>query len=182
MVRAMALSLTVDRMDSPVGGLVLVSRGDELVALAFEDRAERALAALGRRHGEVTLVPGTAPAALRDAVASYFGGAIGALDALRVRTGGTPFQQAVWQALRAIPAGTTTSYARLARAIGRPSAVRAVGLANGSNPVAIVVPCHRVIGEDGSLTGYGGGLERKRWLLAHERASPQGTFPQCSPR
>jgi methylated-DNA-[protein]-cysteine S-methyltransferase len=96
-----------------------------------------------------------------------------ALDAIEVDTGGTPFQQRVWQELRRIPAGSTRSYSEVARAIGRPSAVRAVAAANGANPVSIVIPCHRVIGADGSLTGYGGGLHRKRWLLAHERrASP----------
>jgi methylated-DNA-[protein]-cysteine S-methyltransferase len=178
----MALLLTVDRIGSPLGALLAVSCGDDLVALAFEDRAARALAGLRRRHGDVALAPGAAPVAVREALGRYFRGATGALDALPVRTGGTPFQQAVWQALRAIPAGTTTSYARLARAIGRPAAVRAVGLSNGANPVSIVVPCHRVIGEDGSLTGYGGGLERKRWLLDHERAAGQGTFPACSLR
>jgi len=86
-----------------------------------------------------------------------------------VETGGTPFQQEVWRSLRAIPCGTTTSYGKLAAQIGRPAAVRAVGLANGANPVAVVIPCHRVIGSNGSLTGYGGGLERKRWLLDHEK-------------
>jgi methylated-DNA-[protein]-cysteine S-methyltransferase len=86
-----------------------------------------------------------------------------------VRTGGTDFQRRVWAALRHIPAGTTTTYGGLARVIGQPSASRAVGLANGANPIAIVVPCHRVIGADGTLTGYGGGIERKRFLLAHER-------------
>jgi methylated-DNA-[protein]-cysteine S-methyltransferase len=85
-----------------------------------------------------------------------------------VLTNGTPFQQTVWAALREIPCGQTISYATLARRIGRPSAVRAVGLANGANPVGIVIPCHRVIGANGTLTGYGGGLDRKRWLLSHE--------------
>ena len=97
-----------------------------------------------------------------------FTGALTALDALPVATAGTPFQRAVWQALREIPCGTTVSYAALAQKIGKPSAMRAVGLANGSNPIGVVVPCHRVIGADGSLTGYGGGLDRKRWLLDHE--------------
>jgi O-6-methylguanine DNA methyltransferase len=90
------------------------------------------------------------------------------LDFVAVKTGGTPFQRMVWSALREIPAGAPTSYGELAKSIGRASAVRAVGLANGANPIGIVVPCHRVIGANGSLTGYGGGLERKQWLLAHE--------------
>ena len=88
---------------------------------------------------------------------------------LPVQTAGTPFQREVWQALRKILCGATVSYAQLAERIGRSTAVRAVGLANGSNPVGIVVPCHRVIGSNGSLTGYGGGIERKRWLLEHEK-------------
>jgi methylated-DNA-[protein]-cysteine S-methyltransferase len=102
------------------------------------------------------------------ALAAYFAGSVNAIDGLPTATGGTEFQRMVWRALRQIPCGETISYATLARRIGRPAAVRAVGLANGANPISIVVPCHRVIGSDGSLTGYGDGLERKRWLLAHE--------------
>ena len=107
----------------------------------------------------------------------YFTGDLGAIDGLRAETGGTSFQRRVWSALREIPVGTTISYAELARRIGQPAAFRAVGLANGGNPIGIVVPCHRVIGANASLTGYGGGIERKRWLLAHEgvdvvRAAP----------
>jgi methylated-DNA-[protein]-cysteine S-methyltransferase len=97
--------------------------------------------------------------------------AVPALDGLTVTTGGTDFQRSVWKALRAIPAGETRTYGQLAAAIGSPKAVRAVGLANGRNPVALIVPCHRVIGANGTLTGYAGGLERKRWLLQHEGAS-----------
>jgi methylated-DNA-[protein]-cysteine S-methyltransferase len=111
------------------------------------------------------------PNSLIRAVSSYFDGDLKAIDNLPVQTAGTPFQSEVWRALRGIPCGSTVSYAELARRIGRPAAVRAVGLANGSNPVGIVVPCHRVIGADGSLTGYGGGIERKRWLLSHERVA-----------
>jgi methylated-DNA-[protein]-cysteine S-methyltransferase len=115
----------------------------------------------------------TNPAGLTDAIAAYFAGDLAAIDGLPVETRGTPFQRAVWSGLRAIPCGTTVSYSELARRIGRPAAVRAVGLANGANPVGVVVPCHRVIGKGGTLVGYGGGLERKRWLLAHERAQTQ---------
>lgn len=102
------------------------------------------------------------------ALQRYFDGEITALDAIPVAFSGTPFQKKVWTALRTIHAGTTLSYGDLARRIGEPAAVRAVGLANGRNPIGVVVPCHRVIGSDGSLTGYGGGLPRKRWLLDHE--------------
>ena len=111
---------------------------------------------------------GKAPDSIREPLADYFNGDLNALDRIEVATNGTAFQEAAWAALRDIPAGATRSYAEQAAAIGRPKAVRAVGLANGANPVAIVNPCHRVIGADGELTGYGGGLDRKRWLLAHE--------------
>jgi O-6-methylguanine DNA methyltransferase len=102
---------------------------------------------------------------------AYFDGDLGAIDTLPVETGGTELQRSVWAALRAIPAGETRSYGALAAQIARPTAARAVGHANGANPVGVVVPCHRVIGADGSLTGYAGGIERKRWLLAHEGVS-----------
>jgi methylated-DNA-[protein]-cysteine S-methyltransferase len=108
---------------------------------------------------------------MRDAFSAYFAGEIGQIHTTPWRTAGTAFQRSVWQALCDIPPGVTESYGQLAARIGKPKAVRAVGLANGANPVAIVVPCHRVIGASGGLTGYGGGLHRKRWLLAHEGAA-----------
>jgi methylated-DNA-[protein]-cysteine S-methyltransferase len=100
---------------------------------------------------------------------AYFAGNVRALDDIEVLPAGTPFQQRVWAVLRTIPAGETRSYAEVARAIGQPTAVRAVARANATNPIALVIPCHRVIGSDGKLTGYGGGLPNKKWLLAHER-------------
>ena len=106
---------------------------------------------------------------MKDALARFFAGDVEAIAPLAVRTNGTDFQRRVWAALRRIPAGRTTTYGELAATIGAPAASRAVGLANGANPIAIVVPCHRVIGANGTLTGYGGGLARKRWLLDHER-------------
>jgi methylated-DNA-[protein]-cysteine S-methyltransferase len=121
-------------------------------------------------HGaSIRLVPGRARP-VRDRLESYFGGDIHAIDAIPVRTGGTPFQNKVWTALRTIPPGSTLTYGRLAQKIRKPTAIRAVGHANGANPVSVVVPCHRLIGADGTLTGYGGGLHRKQWLLAHEGA------------
>ena len=123
---------------------------------------------LARHAPGARLVPGRAPEAVRAAVQAYFGGDVRALDAVVVKTGGTAFQRAVWAALRAIPAGQTRSYGQLAVSIGAPKAVRAAGLANGQNPIAVIVPCHRVIGANGTLTGYAGGVERKRWLLRHE--------------
>jgi methylated-DNA-[protein]-cysteine S-methyltransferase len=103
-------------------------------------------------------------------LAGYFAGDTAALDGIDVELNGTPFQRRVWEALRGVPAGQTASYAEIARRIDAATAVRAVGAANGANPVAIVVPCHRIIGSSGSLTGYGGGLDRKQWLLRHEGA------------
>lgn len=126
---------------------------------------------LTRHAPGAVVIEGRAPETVRRAVEAYFGGDVRALDGVEVRTGGTDFQRTVWKALRAIPAGETRTYGQLAAAIGSPKAVRAAGLANGQNPVAVIVPCHRVIGANGTLTGYAGGLERKRWLLEHERTA-----------
>jgi O-6-methylguanine DNA methyltransferase len=119
-------------------------------------------------YGSYTLEEAAAPLALTQALQAYFDGNIGALAEVRIATGGTPFQREVWNALRSIPAGTTISYGLLAASLGRAGASRAVGAANGANPIPIVVPCHRVIGANGTLTGYGGGLAHKKWLLEHE--------------
>ena len=163
------MRLTIDRLSKPIGSLLLVSDDDGRVrALDFGDYEARMLRLLKTFYGDTTLAPGPAPASARRALDAYFAGDLTAIDDVPVATGGTPFQRTVWAALRRIPAGTTTSYGALAATIGRPSAMRAVGLANGSNPVAVIVPCHRVIGADKSLTGYGGNLPRKRWLLEHE--------------
>jgi methylated-DNA-[protein]-cysteine S-methyltransferase len=140
-----------------------------LRALEFADHEFRVHRFLRDHYGEYSLQDGAAPKSVVSALDAYFAGDLAALDRIKVATNGTPFQRKVWQALRKIPAGTTISYGQLAAQIGRPSASRAVGAANGSNPVAIVVPCHRVIGANGTLTGYGGGLPRKRWLLDHEQ-------------
>lgn len=165
------LTLTLDRVASPVGEVLVVTDADGAVrALDFHDFEDRMRRLLRRHYGEVVLTPGRAPEPVRAAVAAYFAGDLAAFDAVEVRTGGTDFQRRVWAALRDIPAGETRSYGQLAAAIGAPKAMRAVGLANGANPVGVIVPCHRVIGAGGTLTGYAGGLERKRWLLAHEAA------------
>lgn len=166
-------TLTVDRVATPVGQVLLVTDGQGAVrALDFSDYEARMLRLLRRHCGrDPVLVGGRAPEAVRGAVEAYFSGDVRALDELAVKTGGTAFQKSVWAALRAIPAGETRSYGQLAAAIGAPKAVRAAGLANGQNPVAVIVPCHRVIGANGTLTGYAGGLERKRWLLKHEGAA-----------
>jgi methylated-DNA-[protein]-cysteine S-methyltransferase len=165
------LNLTLERLPSPIGTILLVCDDDAIRALDFADYEPRMKQILRRHFGEVELAEGKAPRRIADAVRAYFAGRIDAIDQLPTATGGTEFQRGVWAALRRIPAGATWSYGALAAHIGKPLARRAVGLANGSNPISIVVPCHRVIGADGSLTGYGGGMERKRWLLRHEGAA-----------
>jgi methylated-DNA-[protein]-cysteine S-methyltransferase len=159
---------SITTIESPVGPLTIAARGDRVCLLHFGPDT----AAIRRRLG--VWYPGHAverhpdPAGAVTALTEYFRGRISALDDVPVELNGTPFQRQVWNALRRIRAGATASYAGLARTIGMPSSVRAVGAANGANPVALIVPCHRVIGSNGSLTGYGGGLDRKRWLLQHE--------------
>jgi methylated-DNA-[protein]-cysteine S-methyltransferase len=158
-------------METPIGAIQLVWQPDALVMLSFDENEERLFAHLKRHYGPCELTPREAPAAIRGPIEAYFQGDIEAIDRIPVKFDGTEFQQLAWNALRTIPAGTTISYSDQAKRIGRPTATRAVGLANGSNPIGIVVPCHRVIGANGSLTGYGGGMDRKRWLLEHERLS-----------
>ena len=164
--------LLIDQVDTPLGPFKLIAdQGGRLHAAGWDDnqtngRMERAFT----DNPRVRLVPASDPGGLTAAIRAYFAGHLAAIDALPIaQVAGTPFQRLVWQALRTIPCGQTRSYGDIARQIGRPSAVRAVGLANGSNPIGVIVPCHRVIGAGGKLVGYGGGIERKRWLLAHER-------------
>lgn len=147
-------------MPSPVGELMLITDGSALTGLYMQNDKHAA-----RREKAIR-----DDVKLRDAIEqlqAYFEGRLRDFD-LPFAATGTPFQQRVWTALCDIPYGETISYGELARRIGQPTASRAVGLANGQNPISIIVPCHRVIGANGTLTGYGGGLERKRWLLAHE--------------
>ncbi|MEP9401714.1 methylated-DNA--[protein]-cysteine S-methyltransferase [Sphingomonas sp. VNH70] len=160
-----------ERLSSPIGEVVVLTDGaGALRALDFADFDARMRRLLDRHYGvggwRITAASGRSDAAR--AVTAYFAGDLSAIDGIATATGGTAFQRAVWAALREVRCGRTVSYGELAVAIGRPSAVRAVGLANGANPVAIVVPCHRIIGRSGALTGYAGGVARKRWLLAHE--------------
>jgi len=165
------LRLWTDRIRTPIGELILVADGEgRLCAVGWADRLDRLTRGLDRTFGDgrYALERRRNPGGLTAAISAYFAGDLGALDSLPVAPAGTPFQTRVWTALRAIPCGTTMSYSELARRIGRPASVRAVGHANGANPVGVVVPCHRLVGKDGSLTGYGGGIFRKRWLLAHE--------------
>ena len=167
------------RIDTPLGSMALV-HGDDgwLWAAEFLDDEARLRQSL-KRFGIAPVVEvGTAPAELSGAFAAYFAGSLHALEELPTGVVGSGFERAVWAELRRIPPGETRSYGELARAIGGSANARAVGGANGRNPLAIVVPCHRVIGADGSLTGYAGGLTRKAWLLAHEgwEAPQQGLF------
>ncbi len=166
------MHLQLERYAAPLAPLLLVTDDEgALRALDFADHESRMQRLLRLHYGDVLLQKGAPPKSVLRALDAYFDGQFAALDDIQVATGGTPFQRAVWRAVRAIPPGATSSYGRIARALGRPGAGRAVGAANGANPTAIVVPCHRVIGASGALTGYGGGLPRKQWLLDHERVA-----------
>ena len=163
-----------DKMSTPLGPAILIADESGALRMFFwEDQDTSWRTAFERRHVGAEVIPRRDPFGHVAALTRYFEGEIAALDGIVVAYAGTPFQEKVWNALRSIEVGTTLSYGGLARRIGEPKAVRAVGVANASNPIGIVVPCHRVIGSDGRLTGYGGGLPRKRWLLDHEfRHSP----------
>jgi methylated-DNA-[protein]-cysteine S-methyltransferase len=164
--------LRLDRLATAIGDALIVT--DDTGCLRAFDWAdhESDMARLLRLHyGSVVPKPGAAPQIIRRLLQSYFEGDIGCLGAIEWRTAGTAFQRSVWAGLTKIAPGKTLSYGALAAELGRPKSVRAVGTANGANPISVVVPCHRVIGADGSLTGYGGGIERKRWLLNHEGAA-----------
>ncbi|QRE75057.1 methylated-DNA--[protein]-cysteine S-methyltransferase [Methylobacterium aquaticum] len=166
----------VGTLPSPIGTMLLVFDEEaRLRALDWSDHEERMRRLLRLHYGTAfALRDAAVPSAIHDPLAAYFAGDLGAIDGLAVCTNGTAFQREVWAALRTIPAGTTLSYGALAQRLGRTKAVRAVGLANGANPVGLVVPCHRVIGANATLTGYGGGLHRKQWLLTHEGVSLGG--------
>src|SRR4051812_38819612 len=166
------LSFFCDRINTPIGELLVVAdEAGKLRAIDWTDHESRMsrLLRLHYRPDGYKLEPVHNPHGLTNVILRYFSGDIHAIDNIAVQTAGTPFQRRVWNELRRIPSGAIVSYGKLAEQIARPKAVRAVGLANGANPIGIVVPCHRIIGSNGSLTGYGGGLERKRWLLEHER-------------
>lgn len=167
--------ISIQTIDSPIGPLTTAERAGRVCLLHFgadgpavDQMFERWYPGEPRNRQELP--------AVAVILGRYFSGEIGALDTVPVELNGTPFQKNVWQALRRIPSGTTISYAELAKRIGDPAAVRAVGTANGANPVAVIVPCHRVIGSNGRLTGYGGGLDRKQWLLEHEGVVSRSLF------
>jgi len=158
-----------EMIDSPVGPLLLTADDAGLTGVRFDARWSADLR-IGTPESEAARIIAAARAQLDE----YFAGRRTHFD-LPLAPVGTPFQRRVWAALAEIPFGRAISYLELARTIGDPRAVRAVGGANGKNPLPIVLPCHRVIGADGSLTGFGGGIERKRWLLVHEGAIPRAT-------
>jgi len=160
--------LQMATVPSPIGNVLLVADGQQLVSLDFEEYAARMDLLLTKRYGQYHLVSTPDPAGAVTRLGRYFAGDLTAFDGAAVTPGGTAFQNTVWQALRDIPVGTTESYGKLAARLSMPKASRAVGYANSLNPIAIVLPCHRVVGAKAALTGYAGGLERKRWLLQHE--------------
>ncbi|MBH3213607.1 methylated-DNA--[protein]-cysteine S-methyltransferase [Serratia marcescens] len=166
----------IDRTATPVGELVLIAdEQGRLRAIDWTDHEARLMKLLNThyRADRFTLREQRDPSGLTAAMQRYFAGELSIIDRLPVMTAGTEFQRTVWQQLRQIPCGEILTYGQLAQRIGRPTASRAVGMANGSNPISIVVPCHRVIGSQGALTGYAGGVQRKQWLLQHEGYLPK---------
>jgi methylated-DNA-[protein]-cysteine S-methyltransferase len=171
-------TFNLDRLETPIGTALLVTDGDGILrALDWEDHEPRMKQLLRLQYGDVVLREARPPREIRAALADYFKGDLASLRAIKWRVAGTPFQRKVWNALPTIPPGTTMSYGALAAQLGMPKAVRAVGHANGSNPLSVVVPCHRLIGVNGSLVKYGGGLMRKRWLLEHEGVALKPAAP-----
>jgi methylated-DNA-[protein]-cysteine S-methyltransferase len=162
--------LYYDHIESPIGTVVIVCDPDAMHSLHFVDRKPDAANGATRKRD---------PLGYSARIKAYFDGDLAALDEIAVNPTGTPFQQRVWKALRTIPVGRTETYGHIAGQIGQPTASRAVGLANGQNPISLVIPCHRVIGTNGKLTGYGGGLDRKRWLLDHERGAGWQRAADC---
>ncbi|GAB5071970.1 methylated-DNA--[protein]-cysteine S-methyltransferase [Citrobacter sedlakii] len=165
------LTLLEDKIATPLGPLwILCDEQFHLRAVEWEQHSDRMeqLLDIHYRAGGYSRIPAKNPGGLADKLADYFAGNIDVIDTLPTANGGTPFQRDVWQMLRTIPKGQVMHYGQMAEQLGRPGAARAVGAANGSNPISIVVPCHRVIGRNGALTGYAGGVQRKEWLLRHE--------------
>jgi methylated-DNA-[protein]-cysteine S-methyltransferase len=162
-------TFSVDRLETPIGVALMITDTDgALRAFDWEDHVTRIRELLRLQYGAVELKDARAPKAIRCAMSSYFEGDLAALRTITWRIAGTPFQQKVWNALPKIRTGTTMTYGALAARLGSPNAMRAVGHANGSNPISVVIPCHRLIAANGSLVKYGSGLARKRWLLTHE--------------
>ena len=173
------MRLLTDAIRSPIGTLHIAARDGRLCALDFERFRNLTLSSLAFRYGTINLEVHRDPFKISGRIRAYLAGDLAALDAVPVESGGTDFQRRVWSALRGIPPGQTVTYAELASAAGRPAAARAAGSANALNPIAIAIPCHRVVGSNSSLTGYGGGLWRKRWLLRHEGTVLPGSVSRC---
>lgn len=165
------MMLEVAEFASPIGKITLALREGRLCALSFTEGWSRTRGTLERRFGRVELRPAKDTVDVVRHLRRYFDGELAALAAIAVDPGGTVFQQKVWAALRRVPPGKTVSYRDLARSIDSPAAARAVGAANGANPIGIVIPCHRAIGANGRLVGYAWGVDRKEWLLTHERSA-----------
>lgn len=160
-----------DEIHTPVGDALIVTDCTGLLrAFDWKDRCEDMMTLLGRHYGLVKLERRRANLQITQAIQNYFEGDLTALQTVTWQTGGSLFQKKVWEALASIEPGKTLAYGALAEKLGMPGAARAVGLANGANPISLFIPCHRVIGASGALTGYGGGVARKRWLLRHEGA------------
>jgi methylated-DNA-[protein]-cysteine S-methyltransferase len=162
------MELLIDRIDSAIGTILLVSDGESLCALDYADYEERMRTLLQRHYREFHLQAVVNPQGFSSRIRAYLAGDLGSLNSIPINTGGTVFQHRVWSTLRTIPPGTVLSYGEMASRLGKSTSYRAVGMTNALNPIAIVVPCHRLVGANGALTGYAGGLERKRWLLQHE--------------
>jgi methylated-DNA-[protein]-cysteine S-methyltransferase len=162
--------LQFDHVASPIGEITLIVDQQRLCLIDFRENQQRIGKLLAQRYPHYQLQHASDPQGFSHRLAAYFAGDPSGLHDLPIVLGGTPFQQRVWQALCQIPLGEVRSYGQLAMLLGTPNAARAVGFANSLNPISIVVPCHRVIGANSTLTGYAGGLERKRWLLNHEQA------------
>jgi methylated-DNA-[protein]-cysteine S-methyltransferase len=163
--------------ESPIGPLTLASHDGRVCLLHFGDADPAVHRTLRGWYPADAIEEHPDPAGAATRLGRYFAGQLDAVDGIEVELNGTVFQKRVWNALLTVRAGRTAAYTEIARAIGAPSAIRAVGAANGANPVAVIVPCHRIIGSNGRLTGYGGGLDRKRWLLEHEGRLDRG-FPE----
>ncbi len=162
------MRLMVDEIESPLGTIRVVTESGIVCAVDYDDCHERMTRLLRNHYGLFEMIPSSmmSDAAIR--LRAFFDGDVGAIESVKVSTNGTAFQKQVWSVLRSIPLGTTATYAWVANQIGNPKACRAVGLANGANPISVIVPCHRVIGANTKLVGYAGGLPRKEWLLHHE--------------
>lgn len=164
------MKFDIEKIASPLGTIVVIARDKVVYSLDFHDYEARMMGLLRKRYGQVELQQNDNASVVSQALERYFAGNITALAGIKILAKGTDFQQSVWAELQKIPAGSTCSYAAIATAIENPKAVRAVGMANAQNPIALIIPCHRVIATNGTLSGYAGGVERKHWLLAHEKA------------